>query len=117
MVLGKQRFIYRHRFNFYCAHGYFPDIVDHIDGIPGNDEVENLRPSDKSSNACNSKVSSKNTSSVKGVTYQKNMSKWCVRIYKNGVKHFGGYFADKEQAILAANQLRATVHKDFSRGQ
>lgn len=115
-VLGKTRTIYRHRYNFYAANGYLPNFVDHIDGVPGNDEPSNLRACDKSTNACNSKLSSRNISGCKGVSFQKNMNSWCVRVYKDGKRHFGGFFKEKNEAIAKANQMRLELHRDFSRG-
>lgn len=116
IVTGGRRFcIFRHRLNFYIAHGWLPDIVDHKDNIPGNDESENLRAATKSQNAHNSKVRSDNTSGIKGVVWNKQYSKWDVEVKLNRKKHFGGRFSNISDAEVAVKNLRERLHGEFAR--
>jgi len=116
IVVGGKRFgIQRHVLNFYKEFGWIPDMVDHEDGVPGNDEPSNLRAATRSQNSCNSKVRSNNTSGIKGVYYDKRRNKWRVRIGINGRKISGGVFLTIEEAELVADSLRKELHGDFAR--
>ncbi|WJN64486.1 HNH endonuclease [Erwinia phage Papaline] len=111
---GKRFNILRHVLNFYIAYGYIPELVDHKDGIPGNDEPSNLRAATKSTNMCNSKKRCDNKSGVKGVIWYPRTGKWKVQVTANGVQHHGGYFPDIVQAEEASKKLRARLHGEFS---
>ncbi len=43
-----------HRLVFFWHHGWWPELVDHIDRTRTNNRIENLRASNKSLNALNS---------------------------------------------------------------
>lgn len=107
--------VYRHRFNFFLANGFIPEKVDHKDGVPGNDEDTNLRAANSQQNAHNTKMYSTNTSGIKGISWNKNRSKWEVQVTKNGKKHFGGHFDDIKLAKAAVEGLRSRLHGDFAR--
>ena len=65
--------------------------VDHIDGDRQNNDVSNLRWATYSENCQNSKISTKNTSGSKGVSFNKQMNKWSAQIKidgKNPLYHF-----------------------------
>jgi len=64
---------------FLYHHGYLPKFVDHIDGNKKNNRIENLREATKSQNAMNQKVSTRNTSGIKGVMWHKRDKKWFVQ--------------------------------------
>lgn len=112
---GKRFMVMRHVLNFYIAHGWIPDFVDHIDNIPGNDDPSNLRAATKSQNAHNSKVRSDNSSGVKGVSWNKQYSKWYVEVKLHGKKHFGGRFLELADAKRAVENLRKSLHGEFAR--
>lgn len=115
VVGGKRYNILRHVLNFYKHNGYIPKVVDHIDGIPGNDEPSNLREADKSRNMCNAKVRSDNKSGVKGVTWYPKTDSWKVSVTLNGKSYHGGYFKDLELARESSKELRERLHKSFAR--
>lgn len=75
--------------------------VDHKDGDINNNKIENLQLLDNSKNQSKSKMSSKNTSGFRGVSYHKDHSKWVAHIRINGkLKHIGSY-ANIEDAAKA----------------
>jgi hypothetical protein len=49
-----------HRVIYAMHHGFMPEIVDHIDGNPSNNNIQNLRSATKSQNGMNQKLSAKN---------------------------------------------------------
>lgn len=104
-----------HRVIFLFHHGYLPPIVDHIDGNPLNNKIENLRPATHNENLHNAKLSTRNTSGVKGVSWDKRENKWRATLNVNGVVKRLGRFKDLELAELVITEARLKYHKEFSR--
>jgi hypothetical protein len=104
-----------HRLVFLWHHGYLPEYIDHIDGNPANNRIENLRECSLSQNQWNRKVCKNNTSGYKGVWFSKQTNKWQVEVHSEGRKYYGGLFADAESANKAAIELRKSLHKDFAK--
>lgn len=89
--------------------------VDHVDGNSLNNNPLNLRESNRFQNAYNSKISNRNTSGHKGVSWYKAYSKWMVRIRKNGKNNFFGYYEKLEDAIKVSIKARKKLHGTFGR--
>jgi hypothetical protein len=114
LTINKQQ-IYVHQIVFLMYFGYIPKTIDHIDGNTNNNRIENLRASNKSFNACNSKLRSDSTSGHKGVAWSKPCQKWMARVqFQNKVKHLG-VFDDFELACLVADEARLLYHGDHAR--
>jgi hypothetical protein len=62
----------------------------------------------------NSKISSRNTSGVKGVSWDKSENKWTARINVSGKVHNFGLFSSKEDAIKVVREKRALLHGQFT---
>ncbi len=103
-----------HRLVFLYHHGYLPKFVDHIDGNKKNNRIENLREATKSQNAMNQKISTRNTSGIKGVMWHKRDKKWFVQLRVNSKCHSFGYYDNKELAELVAIEATNKLHKEFS---
>ena len=73
--------------------------VDHIDNDKQNNNLINLRYATLQENGRNAKLSSKNTSGTKGVSWNKNRNKWRAQIKINGKSIHLGYFINKDDAI------------------
>jgi len=82
--------------------------IDHKDNNRTNNHIDNLRWATKRENVINSKISSKNSSGYKGVSYDKKNNKWKARININGVNTFLGYYVEKNDAI-EARKLKANM--------
>lgn len=106
---------YNHRLIFMMFHGYCPDIIDHIDGNPENNLIENLRKATSSQNRCNSKTQTRSKSGIKGVTWHKPTSKWLVHITIDGKTKHGGLFEDIQKAKEQSEHLRKLHHGEFAR--
>lgn len=104
-----------HRIIFLLHYGYMPDVVDHIDGNPANNSIENLRESSTQTNQYNRKLNKDNTSGVKNVYFARNRNKWRVEIKVNKRKRSFGSYEDLELAELVAIEARSKYHKEFCR--
>jgi len=62
----------------------------------------------------NQKISTRNTSGTKGVTWHKRDKKWSVQLRINKICHSFGYYDDKELAELVAMEATNKFHKEFS---
>ena len=115
MINGK---LYKnHRIIFLCHHGYLPQFIDHIDGNPSNNRIENLREATLTQNQYNSKTPYNNTSGIKGVSWHKKHEKWEVTLQINGKSKYFGIYENIELAELVAIEARNKYHGNFARHQ
>lgn len=89
----------RYRVIFLMHHGWCPPMVDHINGDPTDDRVENLRPTNKSLNGANRDAPTNNTVGYKGV-YRKR-DKFSARIGFDGNNISLGVFDTAYEAAVA----------------
>ncbi|NBW23114.1 MAG: HNH endonuclease, partial [Caulobacteraceae bacterium] len=80
-----------HRIIFLMHHGYLPDTIDHIDGNPANNRIENLREATQQQNCYNSATHGCNTSGYRGVSWSKVWGKWQAYVNVNKKRKFLGY--------------------------
>jgi len=90
-----------HRIIFMMHHGFLPKYLDHIDGNPANNKIENLRPATFSQNNLNRRKHKRNTSGYKGVTWVATENKYSARLAVNNKRFFLGYFVDPKEAHAA----------------
>jgi hypothetical protein len=88
--------------------------IDHANGIKSDNRIVNLRKATVSENAYNRKLSSRNTSGIKGVTWHKKSKKWQVVVTVNKQHKYLGQFNDLEFAELVVSEARDLFHKDFA---
>jgi len=110
-IKGKQYSV--HRIVFFMHHGYFPKMVDHIDGNGTNNAIENLREADSSQNMMNSVKKQKNTSGYRNVFFHNQRNHWVIRITINKKTKFFGSYEDVELAGLVAEVARRKYHGEF----
>lgn len=89
-------------------------IIDHMDQNGLNNQKKNLRVADKSKNGANSKLNKANKSGYRGVTFQKDINKWRVRIWKNNKPISGGCFKNKFDAARAYDLIAKEIFGDFA---
>ena len=92
---------YVHRIIFKLCTGQEPNLIDHINGDPVDNRIENLRSVTNTENMRNSKKFKTNTSGHVGVSWSKSCSKWEAYIWDNKIKVKLGYFCNKDDAIKA----------------
>lgn len=88
-------------------------VVDHIDGNPFNNLIENLRVVSQKENRRNSKIRKDNTSGYSGIKFFENKRHWIFNWHENGRRntktfHIRNFNNDKDAALLAAIQFRET---------
>jgi len=112
-LFGKQ--LYAHRIIWEMHKGQIPEkmIIDHINGNPWNNRIENLRLASRAENVRNSKIPSSNTSGFKGV--QRSGNKWKASIVFNGKYIFIGTFDEKEKAGIAYFKEAKRLFGEFAR--
>jgi hypothetical protein len=74
------------------------NCIDHIDGDKLNNNFNNLRWCSSSENLRNSKISTRNTSGSKGVSWNKNANKWKAQIVIHGIYVYLGLYETLEEA-------------------
>jgi len=94
-----------HRLAWLHVHGAWPaGEIDHINGVPHDNRIENLRTVSHQENSKNQKMPSTNTTGVVGVYWDKRSEKWHAQIQVDGKKLHLGYSESLEEAVLARRQ-------------
>lgn len=108
--LRNKRYL-RHRLVWSMFNGPIPPggVIDHRDGIPGNDWPTNLRLTDNSGNigAGTHKLVSNNTSHYNGVHWRTDCLKWQAQCRQDGKRKHVGYFDDADTAHTALVAYKA----------
>lgn len=100
-----------HRLVFFYHHGYFPKMVDHINGDKKDNRIENLRECSASQNSQNRKKRTDNTSGESGVSPCGN--RWQVSVTVDSRVHWGGRFNTKQEAVKRARELKEKYQGEF----
>ena len=103
-----------HRLAWLYIHGTFPTAdLDHIDHCRASNRIGNLRLATRSENNKNMRLSTKNTSGYKGVSWIKRAGKWQAGACLNGKHYWLGYFPTAEQASGAYQAFARQNHREF----
>jgi hypothetical protein len=115
-MFGYRRLI-AHRVIWKMFNGEIPPKmdIDHINGNPWDNRLQNLRLATRSQNSHNSRKSSRNTSGYKGVSWFPPTKRWTAQIAFEGVNYKLGYFIKKEDAIEARRRAAEKLHGKFAR--
>ena len=101
------------RLAWFYIRGYFPEHdVDHVNRVRDDDRWGNLREVSRQCNIRNCKLSSQNTSGVKGVCWHKQHNKWHTQVRVNGKSRSVGLHDDFTEAV--AHRLAAEQCLDWS---
>lgn len=106
-----------HRLIFLMHKGFLPEILDHIDGNPLNNDINNLRPATKNQNQHNRKINKNNTTGFKGVVFDKKLGKFYCRICIDGKRKAIGYYSTAKEASDAIFEERQKAHGEFARNE
>lgn len=108
--IAKMRY-FAHRLAWLYVHGTFPtDCIDHINGVPEDNRISNLRPASRAQNNQNRSQNSKRQSGLTGVWWCESRCLWESSISSGGTRHFVGYFKDKAEAHTAYKNAKARLH-------
>lgn len=115
-VMIDQRSYLLHRLAWLYVHGVWPAVnIDHINGNPLDNRIENLRECTQAENVGNSRMQRRNTSGIKGVSFNKASGKWVASIAKNSKARCLGHFADKDAAAQAYAAAATAQWREFAR--
>ena len=89
--------------------------IDHIDGNPSNNRLNNLRSASDRQQKWNAKLRLDNRSGFRGVHPTGN--RWLARIASNGEYRHLGCFATKAEASAAYETVARKLHGEFYRRQ
>lgn len=79
----------------------FPNTADHKNGNGLDNRRSNLRDATVKQQSENTKLPKNNTSGHKGVSWERQHSKWRAYIHHNGKRIYLGLFHSKDDAIAA----------------
>lgn len=103
-----------HRLAWLYTNGEWPENdIDHVNGNPVDNRIDNLREATRSQNNYNTKIRTDNNSGHKNVSWHKQRNKWTVRFRIDGKYKSYGLYDCLELASLVASELRAKYHGVF----
>lgn len=106
-LLGKE--VLGHQIAWKMIHGDYKGKIDHINRVPNDCRICNLRLTMGNENNWNRGQSGNNTSGVTGVSKTNDGRRWEAVITKNGAKHYLGRF----KSLVAATAVRRQAEWDM----
>lgn len=105
-----------HRLAWWYHYGYYPEKhIDHKNGNHLDNSILNLRLCTQAQNSRNAKKPITNKSGYKGVSWDKNRTKWVSYINFEGKKYHLGYFVSIIDAALNREKASIKYHQEFRR--
>ena len=111
----KRKTYYEHQLIFFYHHGYFPKEIDHVNGNPSDNRIENLREVTHSQNLANSQKKKKGSSKFKGVCWIKPDKIWMASITVNKQHIHLGRFKTEKEAAIAYNKKADELFNKFAK--
>lgn len=103
--IGKYAYL-THRIVWFLENGYWPEMLDHINGEKLDNRIQNIRESSFRENGANKKIHRERK--FYG-SFRKDTKKWGARIRTNGVYKSLGCFLTKEDADAAYRKAYSQV--------
>jgi hypothetical protein len=88
--------------------------VDHRNGTELDCRRSNLRPATHGENGCNRRLTARNSSGVKGVSWDARRGKWWAEVSVNRKRRRLGRFDSLEAAKAAVIAARSEMHGEFA---
>lgn len=105
-----------HRLAWLYVHGKWPvGLLDHVNGDPSDNRIDNLREASAQQNQANSRRSRNNLSGFKGVSKQTRNNTWRARITVGSEEIHLGTFPTREVAHKAYQDAALRHFGDFAR--
>jgi hypothetical protein len=106
-----------HRIIYIYHYGEIPTnmLVDHKNGNPSDNNIDNLRLATDIQNCQNQKISKNNTSGYKGVCFKKDRNKWHAGIRVNGIIKHLGYYDTPKIASEVYKKAAEIYFKEFAK--
>ncbi len=104
-----------HRVAWLLTYGYWPNQIDHINGVRSDNRLKNLREASNVENARNRNIDTRNKSGFRGVCWVKRDCRWRAQIKINGRKFALGHYHTPEEASKAYEKAAQDAFGDFYR--
>jgi hypothetical protein len=105
-----------HRLAWLVTYGVWPQAhIDHINGVCGDDRIENLREATNFQNQANRRMNKGNRSGYKGVRFDKGNNNWQAKIQHQGRLISLGRHKTPEAAHAAYCKAAHELHGEFAR--
>jgi hypothetical protein len=88
--------------------------IDHINNNKLDNTINNLRFATLKENSQNAKISKKNTSGIKGISFDKKRNKYCAYITIDNKYKYIGCFTTLEQATIARKKTANELFGEFT---
>lgn len=98
-----------HRIAFFLLQGYFPKMIDHVNGIRHDNKAVNIRPASIIQQRGNSAVCARNKLQVKGVCLKRG------KYEANCAMKYLGRYATPEEAAAAYRRAATMRYREFAR--
>ena len=105
-IMFRGRRIRAHRLIFLWHHGYWPELVDHINRDRSDNRIENLRETSHHGNALNACSQDR----AKHYSWNSRLKLWVVQMSTATGKKIVKYANTEEKAQIIATELR-TIHR------
>lgn len=113
MSLGGKRYK-AHRIAWLIEHGEWPvEMIDHINGVKGDNRMSNLRLASQAQNARNKSPHRSSKNKFKGVRWVRG--KWSARIMNDRKETHLGRFAVEDDAARAYDLAAVNLFGDFAK--
>ena len=107
-VFGKS--YYAHRLAWFYVHGVWPETIDHLNGLKGDNRIRNLRGCSQLENNQNVlKAQANSKSKTLGVSWHKKAKKWQAHICIYKTRKYLGLFSSIDAAHDAYLKERNNV--------
>ena len=107
---------YAHRIIWLLMNGAWPSAqIDHVSGVRDDNSWNNLREATHTENIRNAKISTRNKSGKKGMSWHTHSNKWRVAIRLNGKSKYLGIFSDIKDAAAVYENAAAEIFGEFWR--
>lgn len=102
------KWVLGHRLAWWWVNGEWPvGEIDHINGDPSDNMIENLRVATRSQNVMNTRRGN-------GVCWHRRQRKWQVQVTAAGKKHYLGQYHTREEADRVAIDAINRLHGEFA---
>jgi hypothetical protein len=103
-----------HRVAWFLYYGSWPEsFIDHKDGDPRNNQIDNLRLANWLQNAANRKPSKSGSSRYLGVCFAKDTGKWQASI--GTTRKYLGQYALEDDAAMVYNVAAKELYGEYAR--
>jgi hypothetical protein len=105
-----QKCYYAHRLIWLYHYGNLPEIIDHINRVPNDNRIENLRVASKQENAVNTY---NKQDPRRGTYFRSDLKKWTSQIRLGKSVLSLGLFTSQSEAKAAYDAIAAHWYGDF----